>query len=216
MYYRNKLLYPSSLLKPLHLINNIRFDYINSMCNLKGKKVLDIGCGIGLLANKCALHGAKVVALDQSKCAIDLAVQNSTLNNIKYINLNLSEFYSAEVYDVIICMEVLEHLKDIKVLINILKNCINSSTVFFISSLKKDFFVYVKYILFGEYVLGSLKKNTHLYDNFYNILTINSELYNHRIFLNDIKFIKYNHLFNYSSLSFKIGSNYILSFGEAS
>ena len=100
----------TGLFKPLDLINTIRFEYIKSMCSLKGKKILDLGCGMGLLANKLALHGARVLGVDQSKNLIDLA-QKRSMPNIQYVNMNLLDIGDInDRFDIVICMEVLEQI----------------------------------------------------------------------------------------------------------
>ncbi len=200
------MLYDKSSFAPLSIINNIRFNYIKSKTSFKNKTALDIGCGVGLLSEKIALHGSMVLGIDQSLPAL-----MKSDYGVKYLNINLSEFHSACKYDIIVCMEVLEHLKNLNIFFNVLESVTKSGTIIFISSLKKEFLTYIKYIFFGEYILSYLKKGTHNYINFYNIYDIFFRLNYLNIYLYDIKFIKYNYFLKHSVLDL-YGDNYILCF----
>lgn len=196
---------------PLHAINKIRFDYIKSNIFLKGKKILDIGCGGGILSTKLALHGAFVTGIDKSSHLIDVAKNVSNKNiYLKYINIDILKFNSDIKYDIILCMEVLEHFSSINLLLSKIKDFCNTDTQIFISSLDKNFKCYLDIIFFGEYVIKKLHKGTHFYNDFIDIRYLLYLFSKFNYLLQDIKFIKYNLLTNLATMHFVNFYNYIV------
>ena len=105
---------PAGPLKPLHSLNPIRLDYINRQTPLRNKKVLDIGCGGGLLAEAMAKEGAIVTGIDMSAAALEAAKQHAEQYqvNIDYQETTIEDFVTTHPhsFDVITCLEMLEHV----------------------------------------------------------------------------------------------------------
>ncbi|HFL8819522.1 MAG TPA: bifunctional 2-polyprenyl-6-hydroxyphenol methylase/3-demethylubiquinol 3-O-methyltransferase UbiG [Candidatus Azoamicus sp. OHIO2] len=196
--------------KALHSINNIRFNYIIDSVCIKNKKILDIGCGGGILSEKLSLHGANVIGIDKSAVLIDIAKKKRIVSNTIYVNTDLLNFISNIKYDIIVCMEILEHLKDINIFFDFLIRIKSNNTQLFVSSLDKTLRSYFQFIFFGEYVVKTLKKNTHDYSCFLNIDKLCHELQKYQFIVEDIKFIKYHYLTNFSTLSHVTSPNYII------
>ena len=107
---------PNSEFKPLHEINPLRMNYISQQINLANKKVLDIGCGGGILAEAMAFHGANVTAIDLAEASLSVAKlhQLESKLDIDYRNISAESLaiQEPEQNDVITCLELLEHVPD--------------------------------------------------------------------------------------------------------
>ena len=138
-------------LKTLHAINPIRLNYIKKIVPLKNKVCLDIGCGGGILSYSLAKNRAKVLGIDPSKNLIDIALQKSYKykKNVCFLNTTLEE-YVKEVnskFDIIFCMELIEHVKNPSDFIKTLKPLMKKdSLVFFFHYKQKLLFVFKNYI----------------------------------------------------------------------
>jgi 2-polyprenyl-6-hydroxyphenyl methylase/3-demethylubiquinone-9 3-methyltransferase len=202
-----------NICQPLHIINNIRFNYIKSKTNILNKNVLDLGCGGGILTEKLAQHGAKITALDKSKELIKIAKSRliSSSTEITYLNIDIITFLKKckTKFDLIICMELLEHIENKQPIINLSKNILNDNGAIIISSLNKNILTYIKIILFGEFILKKLHKNTHIFDKLIKLNDIKN--YETKLKITDIKEIKYNSIFKYSKINKIPEINYILT-----
>lgn len=219
--FKNNFCLNNSVFEPLFLLNNVRFDYILNRIDLKNKRILDLGCGLGILSQKLALHGGIVTAVDKSEDLIFLANKNL---NIKSLNLNINymcfDFFLSKnfdsFFDIIICTEVLEHLYDKIELLNLINKYSKKNTLVFLSSLNKNFFSYFKIIFLGEFISFSLAKNTHKFDYFINLDKFRFYLKNFNFSLNDVKYLDYNFLFKYSNLDLNGYINYFIEFTKIS
>lgn len=202
-----------NICQPLHIINNIRFNYIKSKTNILNKNILDLGCGGGILTEKLAQHGAKITALDKSKELIKIAKSRiiSSSNEINYVNIDITTFLKKckTKFDIIICMELLEHIENKNPIINLFKNMLNDNGTIIISSLNKNILTYIKIILFGEFIFKKLHKNTHIFDKLIKLNEIKN--YENKLKITDIKEIKYNSIFKYSKINKIPEINYILT-----
>lgn len=199
--------------QPLHIINNIRFNYIKSKTNIKNENILDLGCGGGILTEKLAKHGANIIALDKSKELIKLAKSRESIHSIKikYLNMDVIDFLkNCKIkFDTIICMELLEHIENKIKVIKLLKNVIKKNGIIILSSLNKNTLTYIKIILLAEFILNKLPKNTH---NFKNLVKINElKKCKKKLKITDIKEINYNPILKYSKITKLPEINYIIT-----
>jgi 2-polyprenyl-6-hydroxyphenyl methylase / 3-demethylubiquinone-9 3-methyltransferase len=161
---------PTSEFKPLHAINPLRLDWINQHAPLAGKKVLDVGCGGGILAESMAKLGAQTKGIDLSKKALQVAELHSLESGVavdyEYINAEDLAKKEAGQYDVVTCMEMLEHVPDPTSIIQACSSLVKPSGHVFFSTLNRNPKSYLFAIIGAEYILHLLPKGTHDYKKF--------------------------------------------------
>ena len=158
--------------KPLHDINPLRLNYIKEQCggNLEGKRILDVGCGGGILSESLALEGANVVGIDLAEAGLEVAklhLLESGLD-IEYQSISAEDLAEkeSESFDVIACLEMLEHVPDpCSVVAACAALCKPGGTLFF-STINRNPKSYLLAIIGVEYVLRMLPKGTHEYSKF--------------------------------------------------
>ena len=170
---------PSGKFKPLHKFNPVRIKYIKDyLINdldikkknkpLKGLKILDIGCGGGLLSEPMARLGAKVTGIDPIKRNIEIAkhhLKKSKLN-INYYNSTPEKFKSTSKYDVILNMEIIEHVENVNFFIKQSSKFLKKSGIMFIATLNQTLKSYLFAIVGAEYILRWLPIGTHDWQKF--------------------------------------------------
>ena len=161
---------PNSEFKPLHAINPLRLNWIKSFVDLNGKRVLDVGCGGGILAESIAQSGANTCGIDLSEKALKVAELHALEvgANLQYraISAEALADEEPEQYDVVTCMEMLEHVPDpLSVVRACAKLCKPGGTLFF-STLNRSPKSYLFAIIGAEYILRLLPKGTHEYTKF--------------------------------------------------
>ena len=123
--------------KALHALNTSRVDFIINKTNIKKKKILDIGCGGGILSESLQKLGANVTGIDISKKLIKTAKNHAKKQNlnIKYINIDINDFFkkNKKKFDIILCMELIEHINNPEKLINSCNKMIKKKGKIFIS-----------------------------------------------------------------------------------
>lgn len=203
-------------LKTLHAINPLRLRYIQNNCSIKNKLVLDIGCGGGILSSSMAKKGAKVVGIDPSKKLIKIASINALKHkdNVKYLNVTLEEYVKSvgNKFDVITCMELIEHVKNPIQFIKILKPLLKKETLIFFSTINRNVISYFKAIFFAEYILNIIPRGTHNFKNFIKPNELNSMLLNVNFSLTNIQGFQYNPLTNNAKFCTNIDCNYMSCF----
>ena len=161
---------PLSEFKPLHAINPLRLDWIDQHAGLKGKKVLDIGCGGGILSESIAQRGAAVCGIDLSEKALGVARLHllETGNQVEYRNISAEELAeeSPGQFDVVTCMEMLEHVPNPASAIAACANLVKPGGHVFFSTISRNPKAYVFAVLGAEYILNMLPKGTHDYAKF--------------------------------------------------
>ncbi|MDD2668630.1 bifunctional 2-polyprenyl-6-hydroxyphenol methylase/3-demethylubiquinol 3-O-methyltransferase UbiG [Zoogloea sp.] len=161
---------PESEFKPLHQINPLRLDWINNTAQLAGKKVVDIGCGGGILAESMAACGALVTGVDLSEKALGVARLHlyESGQTVDY-RLISAEDISREApgrFDVVTCMEMLEHVPDPASTIRACAALVKPGGYVFFSTLNRNIKSYLMAVVGAEYILNLLPKGTHEYAKF--------------------------------------------------
>ena len=205
---------PTSEFKPLHDINPLRLNFINQNCPLMDKKVLDVGCGGGILSESMAQLGAKVTGLDQSDIAIKIAQLHSKENNlsIDYKLLNIEDFIKKTKikFDVITCLEMVEHVPNPASIIEACSKLLKKNGRLYLSTINRNQKAFLFAIIGAEYVLKMLPKGTHQYDKFIRPDEIKTWSTRYGLKITDIKGMSYNPFLKTYSLGKDVSVNYLM------
>jgi 2-polyprenyl-6-hydroxyphenyl methylase/3-demethylubiquinone-9 3-methyltransferase len=161
---------PESEFKPLHRINPLRLDWIDALAPLAGKSALDIGCGGGILAEAMARRGARVKGIDLSDKALKVAQLHSLESRVAvdYEAVSAEDLAarSPAAYDVVTCMELLEHVPDPASTVRACARLARPGGHVFFSTINRNLKSYLFAVIGAEYVLKLLPKGTHDYARF--------------------------------------------------
>jgi 2-polyprenyl-6-hydroxyphenyl methylase/3-demethylubiquinone-9 3-methyltransferase len=157
---------PAGEFKPLHDINPLRLDWIAQHAPLEGARVLDVGCGGGILAEAMARRGAKVTGIDLAEKALRVA-QLHLLESKLDIRYEMSSVDDvAGEFDLVTCMELLEHVPDPAAMVAACARLVRPGGQVFFSTINRNPKSYLFAVVGAEYVLGLLPKGTHDYQRF--------------------------------------------------
>ncbi|MEF8702685.1 MAG: bifunctional 2-polyprenyl-6-hydroxyphenol methylase/3-demethylubiquinol 3-O-methyltransferase UbiG [Candidatus Accumulibacter sp. UW26] len=161
---------PDSDFKPLHDINPLRLDWIDGLCQLAGKRVLDVGCGGGLLAEAMCERGATVTGIDLSDQALSVArlhlLESGRAVDYRKIAAEELAAEAGSSYDVVTCMEMLEHVPEPASSIAACAALVRPGGHVFFSTINRNPKAYLLAIIGAEYVLQMLPRGTHDYARF--------------------------------------------------
>ncbi|MCO7245199.1 bifunctional 2-polyprenyl-6-hydroxyphenol methylase/3-demethylubiquinol 3-O-methyltransferase UbiG [Halomonas sp. Mc5H-6] len=161
---------PQSEFKPLHDINPLRLDFIDARAGLAGKKVLDVGCGGGILSEAMARRGAQVTGIDLGEAPLGVARLHAEEQGVAvdYRNISVEALADEQAgqYDVVTCMEMLEHVPDPASVVRACAALVRQGGYVFFSTLNRTPKAYAFAILGAEYVLKLLPRGTHDYAKF--------------------------------------------------
>ena len=216
---------PKGKFKPLHKFNPIRIEYIknniikdfNISSNRKpldGISILDIGCGGGLLSEPLARLGASVVGIDASKKNIDIAKHHLKKSNLKieYYHNSPENFSYKSKFDVILNMEIVEHVESIPKFINESSKFLKNNGIMFIATLNQTLKSYVFAILGAEYILRWLPIGTHDWNKFVKPEELEKICNKNSLILKKIDGVIFNPLVNKWKLSDDKSVNYITKY----
>ncbi|MDR6153674.1 2-polyprenyl-6-hydroxyphenyl methylase/3-demethylubiquinone-9 3-methyltransferase [Acidovorax delafieldii] len=159
---------PDSEFRPLHQINPLRLDWIHGLSALTGKRVLDVGCGGGILADSMARRGADVLGIDLATKALRVAQLHALeagTQNVQYREIS-AEAMAAEQpagFDVVTCMEMLEHVPDPASVVRACATLVKPGGWVFFSTINRNAKAFMLAIVGAEYVLNMLPRGTHEY-----------------------------------------------------
>lgn len=163
---------PESEFKPLHQINPLRLAWIDGIAGLKGRSVLDVGCGGGLLAEAMARHGAAtVLGIDLSSKALGVAqlhAMEAEVENLAYRELPVEQLALEQPagFDVVTCMEMLEHVPDPASVVRACSQLVRPGGHVFFSTLHRNAKAWLLAVVGAEYLLNLLPRGTHHYERF--------------------------------------------------
>ena len=156
--------------KPLHDINPLRLEYIDSVAGLKGRQILDVGCGGGILSESMAVRGAYVTGIDLGEKALKVAQlhQLESCIDVEYrlISVEALAAECPESFDVVTCMEMLEHVPDPAAVVAACSKLVKPGGHVFLSTLNRNPKSYLFAVIGAEYALNLLPRGTHEYEKF--------------------------------------------------
>lgn len=205
---------PTGNFKPLHVINPLRANYINQTISLNGLKVLDVGCGGGLLAEAFESMGASVTAIDVTEANIEVAKLHAkkTGKTISYMMTRAEDLAikEPESFDVVACLEVIEHVPDPGQLIDACAKLLKPKGEMFLSTLNRNPRSFVTAILGAEYIFNILPKGTHEWSKFIKPAELERYMRTAGIKLKESKGMFYNPIFHTAQLNNDLGVNYMM------
>lgn len=210
---------PEGELKTLHAINPLRLGYIQTHAELAHKKILDVGCGGGILAESMALQGGQVTGIDLSAGALKAAKLHrlETLEKAPELKLHYQAIAVEELaeqhresFDLITCMELLEHVPDPASVIHACATLLKPGGKIFFSTLNRTLKAYLFAIIGAEYILKLLPKNTHDYAKFIKPSELTQQAKAAGLLVNDLTGIHYTLATQTFSLTEDISVNYLM------
>ena len=198
--------------KLLHKLNPLRLEYITSRLDIGNKKILDIGCGGGILSEELSKMGAKVTGIDSSKKTINIAKKHAKEQDldIEYINGSILDISNIGNYDCIICLEMIEHIHEPKKLIEKIKSVSQKKSHLFMSTINRNFKSFIFAKIFAEYILKVVPKGTHQYAKFVTPYELNTMLEQNKFSVRSIDGVSFNPINESFALGNDVDVNYFL------
>ena len=216
---------PQGKFKPLHKFNPIRISYIKeniiktfkldyNEIPLKDIKILDIGCGGGLLSEPMCRLGAKVTGIDASDKNIKVAKLHSQKNNLQidYFCSSPEKFNAKDKFDVILNMEIVEHVEDVNFFLKSCSKLLKKDGIMFVATLNKTLKSYIFAIVGAEYILRWLPIGTHEWEKFIKPEELVSILEKNNLKLDKVDGMNFNLIKNKWSVGNDKSVNYIAKF----
>ena len=210
--------------KPLHMFNPVRIEYITEnikkQFNIKKEKfnfldginILDLGCGGGLISEPMARLGATVTGIDASEKNINIANLHSKKSGLKinYFNTSPENFEVTDKFDVILNLEIVEHVDDINLYVKSCFKLLKKDGLMFTATLNRTFTSYVKAIIGAEYILRWLPIGTHDWNKFIKPEELEKLLSQEKFSTIDLKGLSFNPFTNKWKKSNDLSVNYII------
>lgn len=205
--------------RPLHDINPLRLNYIDEKCGLAGKNVLDVGCGGGILAESMVAKGAKVMGIDAAVAPLKVAelhLLESKLD-IEYRQITAEQLAQTHAgqFDIVTCLEMLEHVPDPAQTIAACKTLVKPGGAVFFSTINRNPKSYLFAIIGAEYILRLLPKGTHEYSKFIKPSELERDARAAGLKLSHLTGMQYNPLTKVYKLGPDVDVNYLCHFVTA-
>ena len=205
---------PNGEMAPLHVINPVRLRYVQQRRKLAGLKVVDVGCGGGILSESMAAAGAEVLGIDLAEDSLQVAEQHANENavSLAYRKITVEELAEAQSgqFDVVTCMEMLEHVPDPASVIQACARLAKPGGDVFFSTLNRNPKSYALSILGAEYILGLLPRGTHDYAKFIKPSELERWARDAGLSLADVSGLIYNPLLKHARLGRDVDVNYLM------
>ena len=207
---------PNSEFKPLHDINPLRIDYIDERAPLAGRKVIDVGCGGGLLSEGMAAQGAQVTGIDMGEAPLTVARlhQHESGVQVDYQRITAEEMAAGhpQAFDTVTCLEMLEHVPDPASVIQACSDLVKPGGDVFFSTINRNPKAYMLAILGAEYLLRMLPRGTHDYRKFIRPSEMERWARGAGLQLQDLTGMTYNPLTGEYKLGNDVDVNYLAWF----
>jgi len=204
----------NSEFKPLHAINPLRLNWIDGLVGLKGKRVLDVGCGGGILSESMYFKGAEVVGIDLGEKALNVAklhqLESGAKVDYQYIAVEELATQQQASFDVVTCMEMLEHVPDPAAIITACARLVKPGGSVFFSTINRNPKAYLFAVLGAEYVLNLLPKGTHDYAKFIKPSELASWARIANLDIHSMRGMSYNPITQHYSLGDDVAVNYMI------
>jgi len=211
--------------KPLHMFNPIRIEYIldiaskhfnfkiNNQKSLNGLKILDIGCGGGLISEPMTRLGAEVTGIDASAKNIEIAKLHAKKNNLKinYLNTEPEKLNLKNEFDIILNLEVVEHVENLNLYLESCQKLLKPKGLMFTATLNKTLTSFIKAIIGAEYVLRWLPIGTHDWNKFIKPNELEKKLLDLNFSTVNLTGLSFNPIFQAWKRSKDLSVNYILA-----
>lgn len=208
--------------KILHQINPLRLEFITNKIDqhfrsniekysISDLKILDVGCGGGLVSIPLALEGASVTGIDTGKDNINSCIEQACLRNLQidFFHTSVEEIaQDSQLFDVVLCLEVIEHVVNLKEFVHNLCSLVKDGGMLIISTINRNLKSYLQAIIAAEYVLKWVPKQTHTYEKFLKPSELNRLLHNNKMIIKELVGLKYSITQNMWYLSNDVDVNY--------
>lgn len=201
---------------PLHKINPLRLEWVHNLCGLAGKRVLDVGCGGGILADSMARKGADVVGIDLATKALRVAKLHALeagTRNVEYREMSAEALAVEEPagFDVVTCMEMLEHVPDPSSVVQACSSLVKPGGWVFFSTINRNPRAFMLAIVGAEYVLNMLPRGTHEYAKMIRPSELAASCRGAGLDVLDMRGLEYNPVTRRYWLSMDTRVNYLLA-----
>jgi 2-polyprenyl-6-hydroxyphenyl methylase/3-demethylubiquinone-9 3-methyltransferase len=204
---------PDGELRTLHAINPLRLDYIDERAGIAGKQIVDVGCGGGLLAESLAERGGRVTGIDLAETPINVARAHlgETGRHVDYRRVGTEAFAeeAAERFDIVACMELLEHVPDPAREIAAVARLARPGGSVFLSTVNRTPRAFALAVVGAEYILGMLPRGTHDYSRFFRPAELDRVCRRHGLIPRALTGITYNPLTRRFHTSRDVSVNYL-------
>lgn len=211
---------PESEFRPLHQINPLRLDWIDALVGLSGKRVLDVGCGGGILSDSMARRGADVTGIDLASKALKVAqlhALEAATPNIRYVETSVEALAAEQPasFDVVTCMEMIEHVPDPASVVRACSTLVKPGGWVFFSTINRNPKAFLFAIVGAEYVLRLLPRGTHEYAKFVRPAELAAHCRASGLALDHMRGMEYNPLTQRYWLSGDTSVNYLVATRKA-